>query len=86
MSSKDKNGPSLELIAARLAYVAAAIVTLGDFIATIAAGIALKLVEQSESEDSSTIDAMDEDIRQMNKQMDYLIRELRQLKKMMPIR
>lgn len=84
MSSKDNNAPSLELIAARLAYVGAAIVTLGDLLATIAAGIALKLVEQSENDDASTIDATEEDIRQMNKQMDYLIRELRQLKKMMP--
>jgi hypothetical protein len=31
LSDKDKNAPSLELISARLAYVAVAIVTLGDF-------------------------------------------------------
>ena len=84
MSNDDKNTPSLELIAARLAYVGSAITTLGDFIVTISAGIALKLVEQSESDSQTTVDATKEDLRQMNKQMDYLIRELRQIKKMMP--
>ena len=84
LSNNEKNTPSLELIAARLAYLGGAVTTLGDLLATIAAGIALKLVEQSESGSDSKIDAPDEDLRQMNKQMDYLIRELRQLKKMMP--
>lgn len=85
MSSKDKSTPSLEVIAARIAYLGGAVTTLGDFLATIAAGIALKLVEQqSDSDNQSTIAATEEDLRQMNKQMDYLIRELRQIKKMMP--
>lgn len=84
MSNNDKNTPSLELIAARIAYVGGAITTLGDFLTAIAAGIALKLVEQSESDSQATIDATEEDLRQMNKQMDSLIRELRQIKKMMP--
>ncbi|MGN7476357.1 hypothetical protein ACTHOQ_00775 [Solibacillus silvestris] len=81
MSNYTNSEPSLELIAARLAYAGATITTLGDILSTISAGIALKLVEQENRQASNTYSK--EDFKHMQKEMDHLIRELQRIKKML---
>lgn len=81
MSKNEKSEPSLELIAARFAYVGAVVTTLGDILATISAGISLKILEQDLEEGNPSTSPPEEEIQQMQEQIDYLIRELRYIKK-----
>jgi len=64
-----------------LAYVGTAISTLGDGIQTIAAGLALDALRNSNTQNSQndTEQSMQKD--NMQKQIDYLIYELKQIKK-----
>lgn len=82
-----KNGmnstPTLELIAARLAYAGAAVTTIGDVLSMISAGITLKLLEEQNGQQASN--GSDSDFKQMQNEIDKLIRELRQIRKMMDI-
>ena len=86
MAKNTNNQPSLELLAARFAYAGTAVVTLGEILSTIAAGITLKVLEQnfnaSNPNSNSDNDSLEQDIEQMQNQIDALIRELRQIKKM----
>ncbi|MGO4106270.1 translation initiation factor 2 [Paenibacillus sp. YAF4_2] len=52
--SNDQNSESMELIAARLAYIGTIITTLGDSISAIAAGIALRALEEETFSQSRT--------------------------------
>lgn len=85
MNKNSNNGPSLEILAARFAYAGAAITTLGDMLATISAGITLRLLEEEASSKSSTSNSnlFPFEVEQMQLQMDELIREMKHLKKMM---
>ena len=81
-NKKNSEQPSVsqDIQIARLAFIGASIATLGDAIAAIAAGLALDALEQSNNGDSSPPPTQSKD---MQKQLDYLINELRQIKKMM---
>lgn len=81
MRNNKDSAPSLELIAARLAYAGATITTIGDVLSTISAGITLKLLEDENETTPSSY--CENDLKQMQMEMDQLIRELRQIRKMM---
>ena len=74
--------PSLEVIAARLAYAGTAVTTIGDVLSMISAGIALKLVEEQNGQQLSNGNGNESDFKQMQNEIDKLIRELRQIRKM----
>ena len=73
-----RNSEGIESVsqAAKLAVIAGAITTLGDAIATIAAGLALE-DELKENESNSN------DIDKLQKQIDELNYEMKQLKRML---
>jgi len=75
--------PSLEIIAARLAYAGEAVTTIGDVLSMISAGIALKLLEEQNGQQASTSNDSESDFKNMQNEIDKLIRELRQIRKMM---
>ena len=75
--------PSLEVIAARLAYAGAAVTTIGDVLSMISAGISLKLLEEKNGQQASASYGSESDFKQMQNEIDKLIRELRQIRKMM---
>ncbi|MCM0624086.1 hypothetical protein M5J14_06060 [Lysinibacillus sp. OL1_EC] len=74
----NRNSEGLESVsqAAKLAVIAGAITTLGDALATIAAGLALE-DELKENESNSN------DIDKLQKQIDELHYEMKQLKRML---
>lgn len=80
--NSDQSSDSQDIQIARLTFIGASIVTLGDAISAIAAGLALEALEKSKNGDSGTPPTKSKD---MQKQLDYLINELRQIKKMMKI-
>ncbi|WP_342440690.1 hypothetical protein MHB40_13490 [Lysinibacillus sp. FSL K6-0057] len=74
----NRNSDGMESVsqAAKLAVIAGAITTLGDALATIAAGLALE-DELKENESNSN------DINKLQKQIDELNYEMKQLKRML---
>ncbi|MGY4796071.1 hypothetical protein ACVNNN_13800 [Lysinibacillus fusiformis] len=74
----NRNSDGIESVsqAAKLAVIAGAITTLGDALATIAAGLALE-DELKENESNSN------DINKLQKQIDELNYEMKQLKRML---
>ncbi len=74
----NRNSDEMESVsqAAKLAVIAGAITTLGDALATIAAGLALE-DELKENESNSN------DINKLQKQIDELNYEMKQLKRML---
>jgi len=82
-----QNNDSLEIYAAKLAYIGAAISTLGDGIQTIAAGLALEVLQNANNDSSQSNSNGDGQssvqIDNMQKQIDYLIGELKHIKKML---
>ncbi|KPN97143.1 hypothetical protein [Lysinibacillus sp. ZYM-1] len=82
-----QNNDSLEIYAAKLAYIGAAISTLGDGIQTIAAGLALEVLQNANNDSSQSNNNGDGQssvqIDNMQKQIDYLIGELKHIKKML---
>ncbi|MGE7916692.1 translation initiation factor 2 [Lysinibacillus xylanilyticus] len=64
-----------------MTYVGAAISTLGDGIQTIAAGIALDALRNSNTQDSQNDAKQSLQKDNMQKQIDHLIYELKQIKK-----
>ncbi|MBX8946438.1 MULTISPECIES: hypothetical protein [Lysinibacillus] len=76
----NRNSEGLESVsqAAKLAVIAGAITTLGDALATIAAGLALEdELKEKENESNSN------DIDKLQKQIDELNYEMKQLKRML---
>ncbi|WP_201007775.1 translation initiation factor 2 [Paenibacillus glycanilyticus] len=72
----------MDLIAARLGYIGAIIATIGDGVAAIAAGIALrKLEEASLAESRSEVDQFRQ-TENIQQQVDFYINELIQIRKM----
>lgn len=83
MINNTDSEPSLELIAARLAYAGATITTIGDVLSTISAGISLRLIEEENQPKKSPYS--ENDLKNMQKEIDQLIRELRHIRKLMNI-
>ncbi|ARJ37606.1 translation initiation factor 2 [Sporosarcina sp. P21c] len=74
-----KNTDSPEVFAAKLALLGAAISTLGDGIQTIAAGIALQELENSNRQDPQ--DQLSEEMKKMQKQIDQLSKQIAKMDK-----
>ena len=77
---------SIEIYAAKLSYIGTAISTLGDGLQTIAAGLALEALQNANNDSSQTNNGNGNQtvkIDNMQKQIDYLIAELKQIKKML---
>lgn len=76
---------SIEIYAAKLSYIGTAISTLGDGLQTIAAGLALEALQNANNDSSQTNNGNGNQtvkIDNMQKQIDYLIAELKHIKKM----
>ncbi len=56
---------SLEVISARLAYAGAAVTTIGDVLSMISAGIALKLIEEQNGQQTSNGNGNESNFKQM---------------------
>ncbi|MBX8945492.1 MULTISPECIES: translation initiation factor 2 [Lysinibacillus] len=79
---------SIEIYAAKLAYIGTAISTLGDGLQTIAAGLALEALQNANNDSSQPNNGNGNGnqtvkIDNMQKQIDYLIAELKEIKKML---
>ena len=79
----EQSSESTDIQIARLAFIGASIVTLGDGISAIAAGLALEALEKSSNQNSQNTDTKLTQSKDLQKQMDYLINELRHIKRMM---
>lgn len=75
------NNESQEIFIAQLAYIGAAISTLGDGIQTIAAALTLESLKNANNQSSESSIDQSEKTESMEKQIDYLISELKQIKK-----
>jgi hypothetical protein len=81
--SNSSSSESINLQIARLAYIGAVITTLGDGVAALAAGLALRELENSSNGNSRGGQSDQAKYRDYTQQqIDYLIDELNQLKKM----
>lgn len=89
LNKRSNNEQSLEILAARFEYASAAVLTIGDMLATISAGITLRLLEEASSTSSSSKTTESNlfpfEVEQMQRQMDDLIGEMRHLKRMMQL-
>ncbi|MCK9860701.1 hypothetical protein [Paenibacillus sp. ATY16] len=81
-SNSNPSSDYVDLIAARLGYIGAIIATIGDGVAAIAAGIALrKMEEASLAESRSEVDQFRQ-TENIQQQVDFYINELIQIRKM----
>lgn len=86
--NKDQNNinqasDSLEIYAAKLAFIGASIATLGDGLQAVAAGISLDLLQRANTGSPQGQDEQSKYQEKMQKQIDYLIHELKKIKKTM---
>ncbi|HBT73852.1 MAG TPA: translation initiation factor 2 [Lysinibacillus sp.] len=83
-NKQNQNNDSMDIYIAKLAYIGTAISTLGDGIQTIAAGLALEALQNAKNDSSPTNNGdQTAKVDNMQKQIDYLIAELKQIKKML---
>lgn len=75
-NTETPNADSFDVYVAKLAVAGAAVTVLGDSLALLAASLALQSLQQASSDPPTMPQQTDE-------QIDYLIRELKQIKKMM---
>lgn len=80
-NKSNQNGDSQEIYAAKLAYIGSAIVTLGDGLVAIAAGLTLESLIKSKNQGSTNGEYQSFQTENMQKQIDYLINELKHIKK-----
>lgn len=73
---------SIDIQIAKLAFIGASIATLGDGLNALAAGLALKELEKSSNQSSQNPYDQLKQAESIQEQIDYLIRELKQIKKM----
>ncbi|MCH7321431.1 hypothetical protein LZ480_05945 [Solibacillus sp. MA9] len=83
--SRANNEQSLEVLAAQFEYASVAVITIGNILATISAGITLRLLEETSSSSSKSTNSnlFNFEAEQMQRQMDELIGEMQNLKRMM---
>ncbi|MFE8697925.1 hypothetical protein ACFYKT_16410 [Cytobacillus sp. FJAT-53684] len=81
-SNSEQNNTSSELSSLKLALIAAAITTIGDGIATIAALTAIDEAKIAEKKDSKAQKDLDEKLLKMQRQIDRLSREMSKMKHM----
>lgn len=77
---------SIEIYVAKLSYIGTAISTLGDGLQTIAAGLALEALQNANNDSSQPNNGNGNQtvkIDNMQKQIDYLVAELKEIKKML---
>lgn len=79
---------SIEIYVAKLSYIGTAISTLGDGLQTIAAGLALEALQNANNDSSQPNNGNGNGnqtvkIDNMQKQIDYLVAELKEIKKML---
>ncbi|WP_413367237.1 translation initiation factor 2 [Lysinibacillus sp. 3P01SB] len=79
----ENSSDSLEIQIARLEFIGASIVTLGDAIETIAAGLALDALLRSSNQNSANSDEQSKHSSKMQREIDYIINELKEVKRMM---
>ncbi|MGE8036241.1 translation initiation factor 2 [Lysinibacillus sp. KCTC 33748] len=77
---KNQSTDSLDIFAAKLTYIGSSISTLGDGIQAVAAGLALEALQNSKNDNSN--DQAKQNAN-MKEQIDYLISELQQIKKIL---
>lgn len=87
-NKQNQGNESIEIYAAKLSYIGTAISTLGDGLQTIAAGLALEALQNANNDSSQNNNGNGNSnqtvkIDNMQKQIDYLITELKQIKKML---
>lgn len=75
-----QHSDSQDVLIAKIPFIGSSITTLGEVIMTIAAGLAVDVLEKSSNKGSQSLDAQS---KSMQKQLDYIINELKQIKKMM---
>lgn len=76
-STENTNSDSLDLYIAKLAVAGAAVTVLGDSLALLAASLALQSLQQSSNAPPNPMP------QNSDEQIDYLIRELKQIKRML---
>ena len=74
---------SQDIQIARIAFIGASIVTLGDAISAIAAGLSLDALENPNNQKSKSSDGQSMYTPNMQQEVDYIINELKQIKRMM---
>lgn len=82
-NNSNQNAETQEIYAAKLAYIGSALATLGDGLTTIAAGITLELLLKSKNQGDANSGYQSAQTENMQKQIDYLISELKQMKKIL---
>ncbi|QSB09384.1 translation initiation factor 2 [Lysinibacillus fusiformis] len=83
-NKQNQDNDSMDIYIAKLAYIGTAISTLGDGIQTIAAGLALESLQNAKNDSSPTNNGdQTAKVDNMQMQIDYLIAELKQIKKML---
>ncbi|MEG0260306.1 MAG: translation initiation factor 2 [Lysinibacillus sp.] len=82
-NKKNANKPpeSLEITAARISLIGTSISALGDAIQVIAAGLSLDALLKPNTGDEQSQNNDAQQIENIQKQVDYLINELKQIKK-----
>lgn len=81
-SNSEQNSASSEVSSLKLALIAAAITTIGDGIATIAALTAIDEAKIAEKKDTKAQKDLDEKLLKMQKQIDKLSKEISKIKYM----
>lgn len=79
----NQSSDSLDLYVAQLAFIGASIATLGDGLSALAAGIALNELQKSNNANATAQFDQSKEMESLQQQIDYLIGELRQIKKML---
>ena len=73
----------MDIQIAKLAFIGAAIVTIGDGLSALAAGLALQELEKTNNQNSLDDYEQLKQTESTQKQIDYLIRELKHIKKIL---
>ena len=79
----EQSSNSQDLLIARLAFVSGCILSFGGALSTIAAGIELEALENANNQGSQKSDTYSNHSEKMQKEINYLINELKQIKKML---